>query len=629
MELTSEQVKDWQKKIELSLEWRKPYEDRWNLTIDYLKGLCFEGLDEDEERVYVNMVRPHINVVIPAVYSRNPDVLVVPRRKDQSMDALVIKRAEIMQNLLRYYLKELDIKTEVKLAILDAVLTGHGWIKTGYQTEFLSVEEENETIISKFLKIVGIKEQEEKYEFTPNEQIISERVWALRTSPFDIIVPMLSRRPQELRWIAERIIQPHEETLSNPDYDCTDLKPSVNANELLASLRGSKYRKLEFANSMNYDILYECWDGYTGNVYTLCEGHDRELQCKESGYKMLDSRYHPYVTLRFNEVTDEFYCQGDIEPAAPQLEELNEVRTKLNTHMQRYNRKYVGRVGSLSDKGKADLKAGIDGIYIEAEQVADDKPLTDAIMPVIDAPIPPEVYAIETRVKDDIFTILGTSDYASQASGGARTATEANIIAMQSRHKVEERIDLVGGFLERILRNLAQISQEYMDEEQVGSIVGDDAIFWVQVFNRREIQGEFDYNVAYGSTTPVNEEADREQFMSAYAIMRDDPYFDQVKLRLELIRKSKFNNPESWMNPQFIQELEMQRMLLLKKGMLTPGNPSQDRSGSSGGAGRVPDPSKRGSHATNDLQRLGGMSGSHPERPGGKGGTELVKQGAY
>jgi len=58
------------------------------------------------------------------------------------------------------------------------------------------------------------------------------------------------------------------------------------------------------------------------------------------------------------------------------------------------------------------------------------------------AQLPPEVYAVESRVKDDIYTILGTSDYASRASGGARTATEASIISLQTQNRVRE-IDLL------------------------------------------------------------------------------------------------------------------------------------------------------------------------------------------
>ena len=586
---------------------------------------------DEEDQVAINMVRPHVNVVIPAIYSRNPDVLVFPRRKEQVGDEVVRKRAEVMQSLLRYYLKELDIKTEVKLCILDAVLTGHGWMKTGYESKFVDDNvEQKKSLIEKIrekMSPINPDEENEEEEYYNNIKIVEENPWVLRVSPFDLFVPALSRRPEELTWIDERIILPHEEVLANPEYDTSGLKPSCNANELLAALRGAGGRAsdLQFGNDIYFDILHEVWDSYSQQVITLCEGHnDKALCVKPSAYTMLDTKFHPYISLRFNEISDEFYCQGDIDPASPQLEELNEIRSKLNTHLRRFNRAYSSRPSALDPIAKKQLQDKEDGAVIEVSQTYEDKPLSDIIQPIIDAPLSPDVYAIETRVKDDIFTILGTSDYASQASGGARTATEASIIATQSRFKVEERIDLVGMFVERIIRNIAQLSQYYMNVQQIEAILGEDAVYWIQVNSRREIQGEFSYGVTYGSSAPINRDTETEQFMKAYMIMKDDPYFDQQKLRLELIRKSNFFNPESWLNPQIAQELERQRLIAAKQGMLLQG--PENPVGSP-----LPAPRAK-SQATGPKLPTGqprGIGAARPAVPGGVGGTSLAGKSGY
>jgi hypothetical protein len=621
--LDSDGVKQWFRLIQLSQEWKRPYVETWNRTIDYLKGKYFDDMD-DEDRICINMVRPHVNVVIPAVYSRNPDVIVTPRRLDQVPEEIIIKRAEIMQSLLRYYLKELDIKTEVKLCILDAVLTGHGWMKTGYETEIETIEEESrekkETLISMLLKSVGVKEQEEEKEaYRPNEKVVSERVWALRASPYDMFAPALSRKTEELPWITERFIYTHDYVMSQDDWDTEGLKPSSNANDMLATLRGAKYKSFEFGKEIGYNVLYEVWDGVNQCTHLLAEDFDRPLITTEGAYSMLDSKYHPYVNLRFNEIVDEFYCDGDINPAQPQLEELNEVRTKLNTHMKRYNRRYIARPGAFNEQAKADIKLGEDGTIAEHEPQYADDPIDSMIWPITDAAVPAEIYAVESRVKDDLFTILGTSDYASQSSGGARTATEAQIIATQSRHKVEERIDLVEGFMEKIIRNLAQISQRYMDKEQVGAIIGADAVFWTQVFSRREIQGEFVYGVAYGSTLPKNREIEREQFFKAYSMVAQDPYFNQVKLRHEFARRNEWLNPETWLNPQIAKMLEQQRLAAAKQGFLLEGTMNAPQTNGPPGAG-----SRSGSAEklpTGQPRGLGAARSSGPVTPGGRGGT--------
>lgn len=617
--------------INFSLKWRKSYEDKWDRTIGYLKGQFFDSFD-DEDRICVNLIRPHVNVVIPAVYSKNPDVIVSPRKEIDNEDELCLKRAEIMQNLLRYYLKELDIKTEVKLCILDAIMTGLGWAKTAYSTEFENIEEVDKedkiTLVAKITKMFSGKSDDsnesddEESELSYSDKIISESPWAMRVSPFDIIVPSLSRRETELGWITERIILPYEEVMEMEDFDVSGLKPSANANELLAKLRGGGYKKSPDGDGINFSILYERWNRDTQQVITLAEGHKKALQVKDSEYTFLDTNHHPYVSLRFGEITDEFYPQGDIEPAEPQIKELNEIRTQMTRHRKRYNRRYIARPGAFDEAAKADLKSGEDGTVIEHSNIYLEDPIGDLIEPIMDAPLPPEVYQIEARVKDDMFTILGTSDYASSTQQGARTATEASIIATQSRFKVEERIDQVGTFVGRIIRNIAMIAQKYMSADQVADILGDDSVYWKQLTSRRQIQGEFSYDVVYGSTTPIDRATELEKYMQFFGIVRDDPMYNQIKVRLELVRKNNYAYPESWLQPAVAQIIEKQRLAAVKTGALLgyPANalgmnPTAGGSVQSTGANKLPTGQPRG---------LPGDLGGAPAAAGGNGGTALA-----
>lgn len=629
--LTENDVSKWFSTINLALEWRKPYEDIWDRVIDYLKGRYFNEMS-DSDRICVNMVRPHVNVVVPAIYSRNPDVIVRPQRRwETETDELVRKRAEVMQNLLRYYLKELDLKTEIKLCILDAVMTGHSWVKTGYELKLQQLQEEaseKETVISKVLKMVGLKEDDpvENDEPIINEKILSERPWALRVSPYDMIVPALSRRPEELSWMSNRIIMTLDE--AREKYDNEKIKPSANGKQLLAGLRGSKYKDTKVGDDIDFAIVHEIWHRDSQCRYVLIEGNEKAIEDDDSDFTFLDSGYHPFIQLRFNEIIDEFYPQGDIESAEPQILELNNIRTMMSKHIKRYNRRYISRPSALDPSAKADLVAGEDGVVVEVSHTYSEDPIDSVVSPIKDASITQDAYAVEARVKDDIFTILGTSDYASKAQGGARTATEASIIATQSRFRVEERIDLISEFVGKIIRNLAMISQKYMDSQLVGSILGVDGLkYWQQLEDDDEIKRQFAFDVIYGSTTPINKELDREQYQRFYAMTKDDPYIDQVKLRLNLIRKQDLENPESWLMPQIAQQLDMQRLAAVKMGLLlgTPQNALgasilSGKGQGQGGAERLPTGQPRG---------MPGDLGEGPELPGGTGGTQLAGGQGY
>lgn len=626
--LTKEEVKKWKREIELSLEWRKPYQAMWERNIDYFKGLVYEE-SSTEHRIAVNMVYPYIRVAIPAIYSKNPDVIVSPRKRVNFSDEVMRKRAEVMQKLLRYLLKELDVKTEVKLCLLDAILTGHSWVKTGYETEFLEEQKENkkkESIIDSLLKVAGLAgdDEDEAYDEENaygNSKILSERPWALRCSPFDMLVPAFSKRPDELYWVGERCIIPYDKAMENDDWDTDGLKPSLNANELLASLRGG-YKDVPYANDMKYIIKYEIWDRDSKQIITLSDELERPLQVKDSEYTFLNSKYHPYVNLRFTELLDEFYPYSDITPAEPQLLELNDTRTQLNTHRKRYNRRYATKPGALSNVAKADLREGADGLIFEVEPTYAEQPLEETIMPVTDAPLPPEVYASEARVKDDILNILGTNDYATQESGGARTATEAAIVAAQSRFRVEERIDVVGTFVLEIITNLSQISQRFMGVKEISNILGLDAVYWVQTSSIKELRMNFLFDVVYGSSAPINRDIDREQFNKFYAMTKDDPYYDQIKLRLELARKY-VDNAESWLVPQIAQELEKQRLAAAKTGALL-GMPQNAQAGL-GAVGRLPRPGTGRNAILSDSSANGEAETELPPVTGGRGGTAKVK----
>jgi hypothetical protein len=314
---------------------------------------------------------------------------------------------------------------------------------------------------------------------------------------------------------------------------------------------------------------------------------------------------------------------SDIEPAEPQILELNETRSQMVTHRRRYNRRYVTKPGAFDPQAKADLKAGADGTIVELTPTYAEDPIDAIVYPVQDAPLPPEVYAVETRVKDDIYTILGTSDYASRASGGARTATEASIISSQTQNRVQERIDLIESFVNRIVRNLAQISQKYLDAELLEPILGEDAIFWVQLHSRKEIQGEYSYSIVYGSSTPINKDVDRSQFMQFYAMAKDDPMYDQEKLRLELVRKFDLENPETWLVTELQDQLEQTRTMALKNLMLGDGA-STNAPQSPQSLGRVPRPDSGQKLPTGQPAGLGAARALEPEVPGGTGGTNLA-----
>lgn len=556
MALKTDDVKKWLARIELSKKWREPQEKKWKRYKDYLQNIYYDSADMNQDNISVNLVFPMVRVIIPSIYSRNPDVMVIPRKGPAFQD-----NAQAMYQFLKYIIKEIDLKTEVKLTILDAIIYGHGWCKQGYESEFAETEPDGEegTSIFDVVKSMAknmfssddgtdseVEPQEEEYNYAlrPNEKLVAERPWALRVSPDDMFVPAFTRTPNIMPWIAQRFILPTEDIKNNPRFKNTkDLKPSRNIQELLGR---SDYMNSLTPSDTEYTVLYEIHDGRENMIYTLADSNDKPLEEKENEYtEILQGRYQ-FEMLRFNEVPDEFYPTSDIEPWEPQIVELNRIRTQQSIHRKRFNRRYITKRDSFTAEDLDDLKNGEDGTIVQT----DEENLTNAILPIEDATLSQDVYQTEGRIKDDVTEISGITGYQrGSVSQGAKTATEASIVESQSRSRVDERLDVVNTFVLRVIGNVADISQAFMTQEEVAPIIGDDLVpSWVTI-TPDQIKGDFLYDIVYGSSLPINKDVDRQQFLQLYEMAANDPYYNPVKFRTELLRKFDIRDVDSYLAP--------------------------------------------------------------------------------
>ena len=624
--LTGDEVRIWQERIKLGIAWRKPHEDKWRKYIGYLENKFISTLEGIEgDYIGVNLVHPMVKVIIPTIYSKNPDVVVIPRQEKYQ------ESAQVMQKFIRYIFREIDLKSEVKLAILDALLCGHAWVKTGYATEFEEMEQAElakESLIEMAVRMMGVpskededysEENRERYAVAPNEKIVSERPWAIRTSPFRMIVPPYSQRPETLPWIAEEIVKPMIDLKNHPTWEIPNkITPSMDVYQLLENenLPSLSSAATVDDDDLQYKVCYEVWDLREGCVYVIPKEDEDCYDYKENEYKFLDSR-HPYVMLRFNEVPDRFYPQSDVEPWESQIHELNNTRSQMMNHRKRYNRRYVYTEGEFTQTELAKLEKGSDGSLIATTR---DDPAS-ALAPVKDAPLPPEAYAMEERIKRDITEISGITTYQrGDATQGAKTATEAAIVEGQSRNRTEERLDVVTTFVNRITKNIASISQKFMSPELIFPIVGDIAVSWIQITEDKGLQGDFIYDVIYGSSIPINPDVDRQQFNEFYKMAANDPYFDPIKIRLEMVRKYRLPDPESYFNKEIAQMLKQKRIEDAMRPQNPDGSAVEPQEPGEGGSGEV------SSNVPDSTSIKEGVDSTVAvPTPGGIGGGALVK----
>jgi hypothetical protein len=119
---------------------------------------------------------------------------------------------------------------------------------------------------------------------------------------------------------------------------------------------------------------------------------------------------------------------------------------------------------------------------------------------------PTDFYDQSGIITNDIDRVSGVTDYQRGASQTniKRTATEAAMIQDASNARAQDRLAKIEDVLANIGERIIGLMQQFMTGEQVARIVTMPGRAWVP-YDAEYIQGEFDFDVAAGSTEPMNE----------------------------------------------------------------------------------------------------------------------------
>jgi len=239
--------------------------------------------------------------------------------------------------------------------------------------------------------------------------------------------------------------------------------------------------------------------------------------------------------LRNYEIPDIFYPMGELEAIEDLQQELNKTRSQQMNHRKKGARKYLADRRAFDKAAVGQLESDQDGAVIFVNEGI---PLNEAIIPVPQVPVDAQLYGASEQIEGDINVISGVSEY--QRGGQSelrRTATEAAIIQDASNARAADKLANVELIIGQVARRLVQLAQQYMTEEQVVRLMGQNGRpVWAHV-EPSWIQGEFDFEVEGGSTQPRNESMRQQQAMQLMQTLMPfaDPQMGLVNAN-ELIR---------------------------------------------------------------------------------------------
>ena len=513
---SADHLKHSKMRLEASKKWRKQdgYDALWKRMNDLYRGKHFDDY-KNEDQMLVNIAFSTINVISPSISVNYPKITV------NAISSEFAAQAVIAEAVVNYWWKHKDIRSEFRRAVKDMLAFGHGWVKVGYR--FVEEEVEGESEISE-ANLDGIGH--------PNTVVREDSPFAERVSVNDVFVDPDATSMKDIKWIAQRIRRPIADVKNDKRYSRAaraDVMPMAVSRYADDPSRRKVYDKNE-----GYAEIWEFYDISSNTMSVFCEGSDMFLV---KPMKMPYSFGQPFVMLRNYDVPDHFYPIGDLESIEPLQLELNETRSQMMNHRKKFSRKYLYRESAFDQMGRTALESDEDNVMVP---VSSDEALGGVVTAFPAVINPPEFYDQSNMIIGDIDRISGVSEFQRGAvSEIRRTATESSLMQDAANARTSDKLAVVEQAIAEVGRRMLQLAQQFMQGEQVARVIGKDGEpMWIN-YDRDYLQGDFDFEVAAGSTQPHNESFKRQmalQLVDAMAPFAGAGIIDMGKLAAHVLQ---------------------------------------------------------------------------------------------
>lgn len=529
------EVEAWLRTISTTEKWRdsvggkagwKRFINEYKCEWNFLQGSVSVPL------IPVNLIYSYVKTEIARLYFKDPWVTVNPKRIED------IGAAQIAEQILNYTWGEIDLKRQVKLALLEGLLVGHSWIKVGYAAEFGTVEAQPKE------EKKGPGRPKKQAEIETSEFIKSENVFAYHVPYKDILFDPSATYPahHNARWMAHKIVKPLRAIKESGIYEHTD---DLKSSQISSDYGGNAYDgadsgnvKESFGKDVRSATLWEIYDLDNMKVLTVSSGCPYYL--KQMDYPEYLAGGFPFAMLGFNPVPGEVFPLSDIAAQEPLVIEHQKIKAIELNHLKRWNRQIITEPDLFTPEEEAKFKDSIDGAIIKANGPIENKMF---IPPY--APVQSDVYQIYTQNMQEWQIVSGqtSTDQGGQAKTNTRTLGELRMALQGGHARADEKVDVLEDFIAEIARKLLGIMQKKYDLPKITRIVGTQSVqkkimgvlpqrpsaqpqmpggqpnpvqdksfesdFGFS-WNRQDILGEMDVDVVAGSTIPMDREAQLE-----------------------------------------------------------------------------------------------------------------------
>ena len=461
----------------------------------------------------VNMILPHLTLLINSVVARDPKLVVTPVGGDTDE---IERHAVVAQAVLEYFWKR-SFATEVLRDVTqDMVVLGNGFAKVGWsysETTRDFTAEDEDVLVAAAAEVLGemgvevdddiMNEIVESVSLT-DSLVETDEPYVEYVSPYDIFVPANARRINQSRWIAQRVRLPLEEIKANPLFKKAAVE-DLNADTGFAdpdTLQRYEEREEGMPAIFEHVTLYEFYDM---RERTLCVFALDGTEALFEGPIPYAHRYPPFVHMRnFNDGGSSFWSFGDVENVAGLQLMTNEIMVAELSDLKRVGNKYfINRQVLTNDVSKA-LAANVPDQVIPVDLPANLN-IGDVLQPVPRLATPSDNFVMEQRLQEYMQRVLGVTDLqlGSMTSANRVPATAAAAVEGASTVRALDKTVNVESACREVGNRILGLCQQFLDTGKAIRIAGPDAPMWLEV-TAEDISGEFSIDTEGGSTQAIN-----------------------------------------------------------------------------------------------------------------------------
>lgn len=525
----SAHAEKWNKRIKAAGEKQKDLRARWKTARRYVEGRVHD--DGEAGLVRVNLIQAILATIQPQVYAKNPEISVTPQEQVDSAGYPAMmtfsRTAEIMLN--RLFVADARLKERGKAAVRSALTTTVGWMKLSYQQDIrrdpqiehrindtqdnishlealsLELKDGNSGDTERDVMLDQMRQQlaalEKQVEVVAAEgfaldPILAEDVLILDDSIRSIDDIGQARAIAHRIWMTKEAYQ--EAFQAPPEADARVF--NENGKEQSADADDSQKRV----------AIWEIWDKQTQTVYTLAEGSKRWAR-EPYQPEVTGERWYPFFALMFQRADEVMIAPSMVEMLIELQDEYSSIRTSLSEHRResKPNRVYR-KSGGISDP---DINHLANRKSHEWVGVGGDPgtPITNEIAILPNPPIDPAVYDTSPVLRD-IEQVSGATDASRGSINKAKTATEAEIMAMGLQSRTGEMLDVIEDWLTDMAEYALQVMLLVLTRDHAIQYAGQGAV-WPEESSREEAHRLISVKIRAGSTAKPNKMRERDQWI--------------------------------------------------------------------------------------------------------------------